>query len=182
MPCCRYCARARPFSQCAAAALRKQFFPARARDIIMDAKMQRLPLARAAVLLRQAHTAHMRLHREVYGNANLKPKHHWMFDCADQMQRDAEAGMKSVVDCFIVERLHLRVKARARNCPKMERSVGDQIYTCICLPVAFAFSYTLYEDTRAHVCKAFGARARPRAWMFVGIHMYVYMFIIAYVR
>ena len=166
MPCCRYCARARPFSQCAclarAPALRKRFFPARARDIIMDAKMQRLPLARAAVLLRQALAAHMRLHREVYGNANLKPKHHWMFDCADQMQRDAEAGVKGVVDCFIVERLHLRVKQRARNFPRMERSVGDQIYTCICLPVAFAFSYALrrHEGTRVQGVRRASAPTR----------------------
>ena len=44
-------------------------------------------------------------HKHAHGDSYITPKHHWMFDICEQM-RDLEA----VVDAFIIERLHLRVK------------------------------------------------------------------------
>ena len=41
----------------------------------------------------------------------MKPTHHWVFDCADQMERDADHNI--LLDAFVVERLHRRVKHHA---------------------------------------------------------------------
>ena len=47
----------------------------------------------------------MRRHIDAYGEGHIVPKHHFMYDVADQW------GCHSVViDAFVIERLHLRVK------------------------------------------------------------------------
>jgi len=52
----------------------------------------------------------MRLHIAAYGDETLKPKHHWMFDIAEQME-----WLPCVVDAFIIERIHLRIKRNAEK-------------------------------------------------------------------
>lgn len=89
-------------------------------DVILLAKQGRVPLKRASRMLQEALIDHLSKHKHAYGDSNLKPKHHFMFDVADQWQHQAE-----VVDAFVVERLHLRVKAVAelvRNTTCFERS------------------------------------------------------------
>ena len=61
--------------------------------------------------MKAAVSDHMRKHLAAYGDANIKPKHHWMFDVAEQL-----ATHPCVLDAFITERLHLRVKA-ILGCP-----------------------------------------------------------------
>jgi len=90
-------------------------------DIMLLAKRQLLPMAQAATKLQRALRHHMLCHVAAYGNEHIKPKFHYMFDVADQLARD-----EFVVDCFIVERLHLRAKRAATsilNTTAYERSV-----------------------------------------------------------
>ena len=49
-------------------------------------------------------------HKAAYGTAALKPKTHWLWDCIGQMRRDSR-----ILDCFVIERLHLRVKRAAEH-------------------------------------------------------------------
>ena len=63
----------------------------------------------------------MLCHVAAYGKEHLKPKFHYMWDVAEQLARDP-----FVLDCFIVERLHLRAKRVAKdvaNTRAYERSV-----------------------------------------------------------
>ena len=46
----------------------------------------------------------------LYGPHFFKPKSHWAFDVADQMETSG-----FLFDAFIIERLHLRVRAIAEN-------------------------------------------------------------------
>ena len=90
-------------------------------DIIMMAKKQLLPMQEASRLLKQALTSFMQRHKRAYGTRNVRPKHHWMFDVAEQMLYDM-----MVFDQLIVERLHLTVKihgVRCQNLDRYERSV-----------------------------------------------------------
>ena len=38
----------------------------------------------------------------------MKPKHHWCYDIAEQLERDQ--GFQVLLDAFVVERLHLRFR------------------------------------------------------------------------
>lgn len=74
-----------------------------------------------AVHLRAAIEHMLRSHVSAYGTDNLIPKHHWMLDVPEQIERD-----NLVLDCFIIERMHLLVKGVAnhvRNTVCFERSV-----------------------------------------------------------
>jgi hypothetical protein len=89
-------------------------------DIILRAKRRTDPGSVAAAL-EAAISHHMRLHVTVYGDAHIKPKHHWMFDVAEQFRRDP-----FILDMFVVERLHLdikRVAENVKNTRNFERSV-----------------------------------------------------------
>ena len=74
-------------------------------DLISLVKQGRVGLREGSVQLRRAHAEHLRLHIEAYGTANILPKHHMMFDVADQWERRG-----AVIDAFVVERLHIRIK------------------------------------------------------------------------
>ena len=90
-------------------------------DIILLAKKRVLPMKPAGVALRKAIKDWFRLHKAVYNDDYMKPKHHWMFDVADQFDID-----ELVFDQFIIERLHLAVKEHAEridNTIRYERSV-----------------------------------------------------------
>lgn len=90
-------------------------------EILLLAKRRLLPMAQAATRLQGALRHHMLCHVAAYGKEHLKPKFHYLWDVAEQLARDP-----FVVDCFIVERLHLRAKRVANdvaNTRAYERSV-----------------------------------------------------------
>ena len=90
-------------------------------DLILMAKKQLLPVREAAGLLRTRLSRWMRLHIQVYGEKDVHPKFHWMFDVCDQLEID-----EWVFDQLIIERLHLAVKPHAERCQntrRYERSV-----------------------------------------------------------
>ena len=74
----------------------------------------------AARDLRVAISQHMERHKAVYETTCLKPKHHWLFDVARQIEESP-----FIADGFVIERLHLRVKAvseKLLNTRAFERS------------------------------------------------------------
>jgi hypothetical protein len=77
-------------------------------DIILQAKRGNIAMPVASRMLTNATATHLRCHIEVYGGDTVKPKHHWMFDVAEQM-----SSLPLVVDAFIIERIHLRIKRNA---------------------------------------------------------------------
>jgi hypothetical protein len=90
-------------------------------DVILRAKRGLLTMGRASGELRGHLDKHFRLHEVAYGSSHFKPKHHWMWDVCDQFDRSP-----FVLDCFVIERLHLRAKAMANsvlNTAVFERSV-----------------------------------------------------------
>ncbi len=97
-------------------------------DIILRAKKGLLSTREAAPLLRDAVQQHLHLHKRAYGSDHIKPTFHWLFDVADQLARD-----DIVIDCFLVERLHLRAKQMASivlNTRAFERSVLSSMLLC----------------------------------------------------
>jgi hypothetical protein len=89
--------------------------------LILLAKRGMLHLGDAGARLKAASENHLRLHIAAYGTGFVVPKHHWQLDVADQLGRDG-----CVLDAFIIERLHLVVKAVAepvKNTSCFERSV-----------------------------------------------------------
>ena len=71
-------------------------------------------------MLTDAISDFMDKHKAAHGIEHIKPTHHWMFDVAISAFRH---GM--VIDMWIIERLHLRVKPEAellRNRASFERS------------------------------------------------------------
>jgi len=86
-------------------------------DYIMLARNRRIPdMKEAAKELRVRYQRFYMLHQGCYGTANVKPKHHYCFDVADQWERD-----KEVYDQFIIERMHLLVQAVAPSVDYMGR-------------------------------------------------------------
>lgn len=96
-------------------------------DIIKCAKRGDIGMRQASTLLKAALEDHMRKHISAYGEAHIRPKHHWLFDVAEQLEE-----LPCVIDAFIVERLHLRIKAIAEpvECTtSFERSVLAGVLT-----------------------------------------------------
>ena len=90
-------------------------------DVILSTKRGSLTMARGSSLLRKAHQRHLGRHVLVYGTENIKPKHHWPFDIAEQWLEH-----KLVLDAFLIEKEHLRAKAfadRVQNTSSYEQSV-----------------------------------------------------------
>ena len=79
-------------------------------DTILYAKRGLIPMAEAGARLRACLQEYLALHKVEYGQRGVKPKTHWAFDIADQLMQD-----KGVIDAFVIERLHLRVRAIADN-------------------------------------------------------------------
>lgn len=68
-----------------------------------------------------AMASHLRFHMAAYGDQHIRPKHHWLLDVPGQLRRD-----RLLLDAFIIERIHLRIKAAAekvRKTTSFERSV-----------------------------------------------------------
>ena len=83
-------------------------------DIMLMAKRRAWTMQWAGQRLEAHLVEHAKLHADVHGENKIRPKHHWAFDVAQQMQGD-----ESVFDAFIVERLHLRVKRVTENITSM---------------------------------------------------------------
>ena len=63
----------------------------------------------------------MKKHTSCYNVEEVRPKHHWAFDVAQQRKLD-----EAIFDAFVIERLHLRVRNIADNVKatfSFERSV-----------------------------------------------------------
>ena len=84
-------------------------------DIIVRAKRKQVSMVQASTDLRQCLQGWMVAHKAAFGSHGLKPKSHWAFDVADQLATDPV-----IVDAFVVERLHLRVRAAAEHVRKLE--------------------------------------------------------------
>ena len=90
-------------------------------DIIQRAKQGRCTMAEGSRLLMQAASRHLSMHIACYGTGNVKPKHHWVFDVAEQWLEHA-----CVLDAFLIEKEHLRAKQvadRVDNTSQYEISV-----------------------------------------------------------
>jgi len=90
-------------------------------DVIQQLKSGTVAVDDGARLLQRTLSQHMQLHIAAYGSGGIRPKHHWNFDIPGQVVRDG-----AVLDCFIIERTHLAVKAVAdlcKNTSRFERSV-----------------------------------------------------------
>lgn len=75
-------------------------------DLILAAKRGIADPAAASRELERSLVLHLEAHVRAYGASHVKPKHHWQIDMASQLARD---GL--VLDAFIIERIHLQVKA-----------------------------------------------------------------------
>jgi hypothetical protein len=90
-------------------------------DVLLAAKRGSTPAAQAAEELQGRLQRHMALHIAAYGGEGIRPKHHWNLDLPMQILRDG-----FVLDAFVIERSHLRVKRIAdtvKNTLQFERSV-----------------------------------------------------------
>ena len=105
-------------------------------DLMLLAKRGVIDLADAAIRLRTANDEFLELHKRCYGEEHLKPKHHWMYDVAAAMARDAELmewlRNWTLVDAFVVERMHLRIRGpleHIKNTRTLERSILAAVST-----------------------------------------------------
>jgi hypothetical protein len=90
-------------------------------DLILACKRGLMSPSESADRLLQASEHHLASHLHVYGDAHVRPKHHWMLDIGEQIRRD---GL--VLDALVIERTHLAVKSIAqhiKNTSVYERSV-----------------------------------------------------------
>ena len=74
-------------------------------DLIVLAKRGEMPAKTAAAELKSVTSKHLELYVSIYSADAVKPKHHWQLDWPSFLERDGQ-----VLDMFIIERLHLRVK------------------------------------------------------------------------
>ena len=79
-------------------------------DLLLFCKRGLLGVDDAATRLDAALQRHLRAHTAVYGDEWVRPKHHWLLDVPGQLRRD---GL--VLDAFIIERTHLRIKSHAQE-------------------------------------------------------------------
>lgn len=115
-------------------------------DIIVAAKNGTTEAHHAAVSLQRALQQHMSLHMAAYGEGSIRPKHHWNFDLPGQFARD---GM--VLDAFVVERTHLKVKRVAdliKNTSCFERSVLAGVLNCALEQARGAWVHALLGSTK----------------------------------
>lgn len=100
-------------------------------DLIQMAKKQLISTKAAGRSMQRKLKTWLQRHKIAYGTGKIKPKFHWMFDVAEQLMLD-----DLVHDQFIIERLHLLIKAiadRIDNLRSFESSVlagalNSQIY------------------------------------------------------
>lgn len=79
-------------------------------DVILDCKSQAIPQAQIASRIRAAIGRFFDAHKAAYGSSHFLPKHHWLWDVAQQA-----IDTPHILDNFILERLHLRVRDLANK-------------------------------------------------------------------
>lgn len=77
-------------------------------DTILRVKRGLLSVSDGGATLQRQLVRYGERHMGHHGQNMWRPKHHWAFDCAEQMQ-----GAAFLFDAFVVERAHLRVKGVA---------------------------------------------------------------------
>ena len=90
-------------------------------DGILDAKHGQASMNESSLWLKRAHKAFLEMHISCYGSEYVKPKHHWVFDIAEQWSLHS-----FVPDAFLIEKQHLAAKDmsnRVRNTTTFETSV-----------------------------------------------------------
>ena len=86
------------------------YLACKAVDILLCAKRFALSTSEASARLRTALERYLAVHKREYADSRVKPKTHWAFDVIEQLLVDTV-----LFDCFIIERLHLRVRNHAEN-------------------------------------------------------------------
>ena len=90
-------------------------------DGILDAKHGQTSMNESSLWLKRTHKAFLEMHISCYGSEYIKPKHHWVFDIAEQWSLHS-----FVPDAFLIEKQHLAAKSignRVRNRTTFEKSV-----------------------------------------------------------
>lgn len=102
---------------------RESFFAAcKVMDLLLTAKRVLAKIEDAAPALKAATEGFLVKHKLAYGVTNIKPKHHWQLDVPEQIRRD---GL--VLDAFVIERTHLRVKGVAEHIRNTTRFEGSTL-------------------------------------------------------
>ena len=99
----------------------------RSLDLLLAAKHVLGDPSELGQALERQVSQYIALHKVAYGTALMKPKFHWALDVPSQICRD-----RMVLDAFVIERSHLRVKAVAdqvRNTRSFESSVMASLAT-----------------------------------------------------
>ena len=99
-------------------------------DLLLLAKRGCMDLRVAATTLRATVADHLSKHQVAYEGQYLKPKHHWMFDVCDSIERDSRkwSGDRpwTLIDAFVTERNNLRVRGpmeHIKNTMTFEKSI-----------------------------------------------------------
>ena len=90
-------------------------------DLILLLKRGHLDAEQGSRQLEQAQRRYMEAHVRAHGDSHIRPKHHFQLRIPSQVRRDG-----AVLDAFVVERMHLRVKQIAdliHNTSAFEASV-----------------------------------------------------------
>ena len=82
-------------------------------DLLLAAKQRLAGIDEAADRLDEAVGRHLASHLAAYGSDHIRPKHHWLWDVVSQIRRD-----RLLLDAFVVERIHLRIKGLAEKIRK----------------------------------------------------------------
>jgi len=96
-------------------------------DVILAHKRGLISSREAAASLRSRVANYINKHKEIYGRTKFRPKVHWMYDVADQLDYAADHGLPCV-DQFVIERIHLAIKSRAEN---VKKSKADAFSTSV---------------------------------------------------
>ena len=78
----------------------------------------------APTLLRNAQS-HLDLFVEAYGDAAVKPKHHFALHLGDQFKD------RQWLDCFVLERKHRNLKRRAQDCKNLVNFEATVLQSCL---------------------------------------------------
>ena len=117
-------------------------------DTILQAKRGGIGLADAGRRLRLHMAKHLPLLVKARGEQAVRPKHHWAFDIADQLCSDS-----FVFDCFVVERLHLRVKACAEHIKNTRRVEWSVLSNAVNTHVRDASKMRVKDGLVGHVAR-----------------------------
>ena len=88
---------------------------------------RRQPTGRYVDIITPKIDAHMALFKAAYGDV-YQPKHHWLYDCALQIQRDGGV----VLDMFLVERSHRKLKGPSEKRSLKEDDTASSLLAARC--------------------------------------------------